>query len=196
MVWKARLCLSADLQVFGCPFVMRILTRKQLLELIQFGNWHPYLSRITWDKWQQLYHVTQSEQRISGSCHYWRASKGGVRHKGLYALAQPAPDSSELHILLSAPTEYFCRGNVYAQEEHAFQSLWNLQKLKYTYISCTNYPACTLRRKYAVWKLQFLVSPCQWGDLLGKSDIQDSKDHLQGITSENCTGIISSQSSL
>ena len=136
---------------------MRILTRKQLLELIQFGNWHPYLSRITWDKWQQLYHVTQSEQRISGSCHYWRASKGGVRHKGLYALAQPATDSSELHILLSAPTEYFCRGNVYAQEERAFQSLWNLQKLKYTYISCTNYPACTLQRKYAVWKLQFLV---------------------------------------
>ena len=71
----------------------------------------------------------QSEQRISGSCQCI-ASKGGRESgtKGFMPWLSLSLTQLRwfLHILLSSQTKYFCRGNVYAQEERAFQSLWNL----------------------------------------------------------------------
>ena len=114
----------------------------------------------------------------------WCASKGESGTKGFMPglTHPPIPLRFIFYFRLKLNTFY-----VYAQEERAFQSLWNLLKLKYSHTSCTNYTACTLRRKYTVWKLQFLVFSLSMGDIYWER-VTFKILKIAFKVSQNCTG--------
>lgn len=105
---------------------MRILTWKQSWE---HPIWELAPLSVPYYKWQV---AAVSCDKVNKE-YQVLASASQVRGDGSQAQRALCPGSLSLtqlrwflHILLSSQTKYFCRGNVYAQEERAFQSLWNL----------------------------------------------------------------------